>query len=343
MITQEINLNMIPDSEPVVVRVNQYDVGTKRLKINLFDGETPYVTPGGSSAVIQGTKPDKHGFSYYATLKGSGGRNSLPVTLTSGSSGGISYTVSTDKTITFNGTNNSGSSVFVHLFTQGEAPTVNLVPGLEYTLCGCPINGTTDNHDYFLDYSQVYEKDGQRYGQHATDYGNGNTFTARDDRVSDLCYICIDNGVTMSNVKIKPMIKSAGDTDPSYEPYISDIPTQSYVLADITQQMTAVHGDVRTQIVVTEPNGKTGTFVFILRVQESALQDDTDISDTELPAIIDAAESNAERAEQAAEDAQEWASHSPYIDPNTSHWWVYDATRHEFVDTGISADGSTTS
>ena len=62
-----------------------------------------------------------------------------------------------------------------------------------------------------------------------------------------------------------------------------------------------------------------------------------------LKAIIDAAESNAERAEQAAEDAEEWASHSPYIDPDTSHWWVWDGTQHEFVDTGISADGSTTS
>lgn len=187
MITQEINLNMIPDSEPVIVRVNQYDTGVGRIVAHLYNGDVSYSPASGATAVIQGTKPDEHGFSY--------------------------------------------------------------------------------------------------------------------------------------NVLI------SGDT----------------ITADITQQMTAVKGDVRTQFVVTETSGKTGTFVFILKVQESALQDDTDISDTEIPAIIDAAGINADRAEAAAEDAEEWATHSPYIDPDTSHWWVWDGTQHEFVDTGISADGSTTS
>lgn len=187
MITQHIDLNMIPDSEPVIVRVNQYDTGTGRIIAHLYNGDVSYSPVSGATAVIQGTKPDEHGFSYNVLI-------------------------------------------------------------------------------------------------------SGNTITA-----------------------------------------------------DITQQMTAVKGDIRTQFVVTETSGKTGTFVFILKVQESALQDDTDISDTDIPAIIDAAEHNAERAEQAAEDAEEWASHSPYIDPDTSHWWVWDGTQHEFVDTGISADGSTTS
>ena len=187
MITQEINLNMIPDSDPVIVRVNQYDTGTGRIIAHLYNGDVSYSPASGATVIIQGTKPDLHGFSYAASI-------------------------------------------------------------------------------------------------------SGNTVTA-----------------------------------------------------NLTQQMTAVAGDVRTQIVVTESSGKTGTFVFILKVQRSALEEDTDISETEIPAIIDAAESNAERAEQAAEDAEEWASHSPYIDPDTSHWWVWDGTQHQFVDTGISADGSTTS
>ena len=187
MIQQEINLNMIPDSEPVVLRVDQYDTGTNRIVAHLYKGDTPYTPASGSTAVIQGTKPDLHGFSYTATLSG------------------------------------------------------------------------------------------------------------------------------------------------------------STVTANVTQQMTAVAGDTRAQFVVTDTNGRTGTFAFIMRVQESALKDDTDISDTEIPALIDLAEANAERAEQAAEDAEEWATHSPYIDPDTSHWWVWDGTQHEFVDTGISADGSTTS
>lgn len=186
MITQEINLNMIPDSEPIIVRVNQYDIGTGRIIAHLYNGSISYTPASGATAIIQGTKPDKHGFSYNASI-------------------------------------------------------------------------------------------------------SGNTVTA-----------------------------------------------------NITEQMTAVAGDTRTQIVVTETSGKTGTFVFILKVQESALQDDTDISDTELPAIIDLAESNADRAEAAADRAEAAVVHGPYIDDETAHWWVWDGTQNEYVDTGISADGSTT-
>ena len=68
-ITQNFDLNMIPESEPVIIHVNQYDTGTGRLVAHLYDGDTPY-TPTGT-AVIQGTKSDGRGFMYNATLSGS--------------------------------------------------------------------------------------------------------------------------------------------------------------------------------------------------------------------------------------------------------------------------------
>ena len=188
-ITQQFNLNMIPQTVPVVVPVNQYDTGTGRLIIKLYLGANTY-SPSSATVKIQGTKPDKKGFQYDATI-------------------------------------------------------------------------------------------------------SGNTVTA-----------------------------------------------------DLKQQMTACYGDVRCQVVVTESTGKTGTFVFILRVQQSALEDDTDTSDTDLPDIIDAAESYAERAEDAADSAEEWAyaavevvGYYPYIDSTTHHWMVYDIYNSQWVDTGINATG----
>ena len=71
MITQTFDLNMIPDSSPVVVHVNQYDVGSGRLIASLYKGETAYTPASGATAMIQGTKPDGHGFQYNATLSGS--------------------------------------------------------------------------------------------------------------------------------------------------------------------------------------------------------------------------------------------------------------------------------
>ena len=69
MIIQNFDLNMIPDSEPVIVHVDQYDEGTGKLVATLYNGDSVYSTSG--TAVIQGTKPDGHGFQYSATLSGS--------------------------------------------------------------------------------------------------------------------------------------------------------------------------------------------------------------------------------------------------------------------------------
>ena len=74
------------------------------------------------------------------------------------------------------------------------------------------------------------------------------------------------------------------------------------VTANLTEQMTAVAGPVRAQIVVTESSGRTGTFVFILDVQKSALPADTDMSESEYQKIEEALET-VDRAIQAAEDA----------------------------------------
>jgi hypothetical protein len=68
MIIQNFDLNLIPDSAPVVVHVDQYDHGTGRLRISLYEGNVPYEPSG--TAQIQGKKPDGRGFLYNATLSG---------------------------------------------------------------------------------------------------------------------------------------------------------------------------------------------------------------------------------------------------------------------------------
>lgn len=155
MIVQRFNLNLIPNQSPVIVHVNQYDTGTGRLIATLYEGNEPY-SPNGT-AVIQGTKPDGHGFQYTATLDG------------------------------------------------------------------------------------------------------------------------------------------------------------NVVTADLTEQMSPVAGDVRTQIVVTESSGVTGTFVFIIRVQPSALPSDADMSESDYPLIEEAireAQEAVERAQEAITETQENAENS---------------------------------
>lgn len=75
----------------------------------------------------------------------------------------------------------------------------------------------------------------------------------------------------------------------------------SIVTAILQQQMTAVAGDVVTEISITKNGNLLATANFILRVEKAALNDDTVISDTEIPVII-------ELATQQVEDAEAWAN-----------------------------------
>ena len=182
MITQRFDLNLIPDSSPVVVHCDQYDTGTSRLVISLYEGSVAY-SPSGT-ATIQGSKPDGKGFSYDASLSG------------------------------------------------------------------------------------------------------------------------------------------------------------NVVTADLKEQMSIVAGRVRCQVVVTESTGRTGTFVFILDVQPSALPSDEDMSESEYQFIEHAIEVTGQAvidAEAHAEDAEAWAvgerdgvpvtSGDPTYN-NNSYYWAQYAAQH---------------
>ena len=169
MIIQEFDLNMIPDSAPVVVHVNQYDKGTGRLKASLYKYDTPYSPSNTPTVTIQGSKPDGKGFQYGASVSG------------------------------------------------------------------------------------------------------------------------------------------------------------NVVTANLTEQMTAVAGITKVQIVVIEANNQTGTFVFFLDVQASALPQDADMSESEYQLV-----------EQLIDQAQKAAQKMPIIG-NNGNWYIWSFTDDMYVDSGVNA------
>ena len=64
MITQKINLNLIPNGVMPRVNVSQYDYGSRTLEITLYNGSSLFTIPTGAQIVIQGTKKDNRGFQY---------------------------------------------------------------------------------------------------------------------------------------------------------------------------------------------------------------------------------------------------------------------------------------
>lgn len=67
MITQKIDLNLIPGRVLPRVNVSQYDKGTRTLEFTIYNGDVSF-DPTSYTAYIQGFKPDGHGFNYPTTI-----------------------------------------------------------------------------------------------------------------------------------------------------------------------------------------------------------------------------------------------------------------------------------
>ena len=79
------------------------------------------------------------------------------------------------------------------------------------------------------------------------------------------------------------------------------------VTVTLTEQMTVLFGDVLCELRIIKDSLTIGTLNFILRVEESPINGDVPISDTEIPAIISLAEEQAQRAETAAIESKSYA------------------------------------
>lgn len=67
MTSQTFNLELIPQGVPPIVHVSQYDKG-QTWNIHIFENGVVFPVPSGTSAAVQGTKPDNTGFQYPAVI-----------------------------------------------------------------------------------------------------------------------------------------------------------------------------------------------------------------------------------------------------------------------------------
>ena len=75
------------------------------------------------------------------------------------------------------------------------------------------------------------------------------------------------------------------------------------VSIDIKDQMTAVAGNVPCEVLIADANGSLGTANFTLRVEKSALDDETVISETDIPVFEELVTQASNYASQASSSA----------------------------------------
>jgi len=270
MITQSTNLNLIPGK--VLPRVNavQYDYGSRILEFPIWNGEQRFILTGAMTARIQGTKPDRLGFDYAATVD-----------------------------------------------------TTNNIITADLTDQMTPISGE-------VMCEIVLKKSNERIGtlnfvlvvQPAA--LNDQTSTSKSD-LPDIIALAEEqmHAAAASATKAQSYAEGGTNTRPGENTDNAHYYAGQAEAAKQAANSSATSASSNALKAEGFANGK---------------QNGQDVPGTS-PYYHNNAEYFMEEAREAAQEAEDWSEHPPYIGTN-DHWFVYNITDHEFVDSGIKASVS---
>ena len=114
---------------------------------------------------------------------------------------------------------------------------------------------------------------------HVSQYDEGQTWAFNIVKENQLYVIPTGSSVTVQGTK-------KDDTGFQYDCSFDG----STVYVTETQQMTIFAGDVQAEIVIVNGDNRIATLNFIIRIERAPLNENTTISETELPLIEEAAE-----------------------------------------------------
>ena len=150
---------------------------------------------------------------------GGAGKNKLPVLKSTTTINTVTFTVSSDGTITANGTPTANT----YFYFLGEGSDALNVPDGEYILTGCPAGGSSST--YYLQANN---------GSWRSDYGSGVTFTSTSQNVKSIG-IAIKSGVQVNNLVFKPMLRLSSESDATWEPYTNICPITGFDSVSVTR------------------------------------------------------------------------------------------------------------
>lgn len=113
----------------------------------------------------------------------------------------------------------------------------------------------------------------------------------------------------------------------------------SKVTVTLTEQMTVISGSVMCELRLSKDSVDIGTANFILAVEESPINENTPISDTEIPAIVELARQEQYTAEAWAKgtrDGEPVSSDDPAYN-NNAKYWASQSSEHIFTDSDDEA------
>jgi hypothetical protein len=178
------------------------------------------------------------------TINKNGAKNLLPNNGSSETVGNITFTKNADGSVTINGTNNNGGLVFYKICENIAWGNTELNIGIT----SFPTEARYGNYLFSLegDHSVTFVA-----GQVAFGYTVSNTTT----------WIAINDGVTVNNLTVYPMVRLASDTDNTYVPYamtnseLTERKKASLSTTDFPKLFKTAYLYMRNGVVQLELNG----------------------------------------------------------------------------------------
>lgn len=302
MITQRINLNLIPGQVLPRFNVSQYDKGSRTLEFILFNGTQSFVLAGNMSVRIQGTKADMHCFDYAATVDTTNQKVVADLTQQMSAAPGDV----TCELILNQGTQRLGTCNFVisvepaalsddAIISDSDLPDIiamateqmeNSEAWARGTKYGTPVPSTAEQ----------YHNNAKYYAESVGTYAHDSEAWAVGKR-----------GGT-----------DVGSTDPTYHNNSKYYSQQAGSSATSAGNSATASGN---SALVSEgyANGK---------------QNGTPVSSGTY--FQNNAKYFSEQAASSATQAASWSAHPPYIG-NNGNWWVWNISSGAYVDSGIDA------
>lgn len=309
MITQRTNVNLIPGRVNPRINVSQYDKGSRTLQFVLYNGDAAYSITSGTTALIQGTKPDGHGFQLAANV--TTGSNLVTANLTE------------QMAIV------AGDVVCELVLLKGDEKlaTANFVLAVEPT--ALKDSAVTSDSELPIILALATEqmenaeawargtKNGQAVPSTAEQYhNNAKYYSEQTQEVSD---------EAESWAVGKRGGQDVPSTDPAYHNNAKYYANQSGTYA--TNSATSA---------TSSANSATNSDTQALKSEGYAAGTQNGSAVSSGTYFHNNSKYYSEQAAASAEQAASWSAHPPYIGAN-GNWWVWNTTTNQYVDSGVDA------
>ena len=316
MITQRTNVNLIPGRVNPRINVSQYDKGSRTLQFVLYNGDAAYSITSGTTALIQGTKPDGRGFQLSATV--TTGSNLVTANLTEQMAIVAGDVIC--ELVLLKGSEKLATANFVLAVEPTALKDTTVTSDSELPIILALATEQMENAEAWA----AGTKNGQAVPSTAPQYHNNAKYYA--GAISTYTYESEAWAIGKRNGSAVP------STDPTY-----------HNNSKYYSERSSTYATNSANSATSSANSATSSASSATNSNNQALKSEGYAVGTQNGAAVSSgtyyhnnSRYYSEQAASSAQQAASWSAHPPYIGAN-GNWYVWNTTTNRYVDSGVDA------